>query len=113
MSRLTAWPDEAERLTTAEDLLVLGWRFFLEQGLTPRFVASLIEQAVSFDPRLGVAMDECRHPGCPVLVDERERDANGSLYCSDAHRDAADEHEEERRQAAIIRALGDELRWLR
>lgn len=85
---LTATWDEAERLDSAETILVNGWRHHLRHGQTPRFIAALIENAVGYEPRLGLAMDVCQRRGCSTFVDEAARDENGRLYCGDDHRDA-------------------------
>ena len=86
---LTATWDEAERLDSAETILVNGWRYFLTHGQTPRFIAGLIETAVGYEPRLGLPMDTCQRRGCSTFVDERARDPyTGALHCSDDHRDA-------------------------
>lgn len=87
MTTTATW-DEAERLDSAETILVNGWRHFLERGQTPRFIAGLIETAVGFEPRLGLPMDVCDRHGCSTFVDEAARDEHGGLYCGDDHRDA-------------------------
>ena len=79
---LTATWDEAAALDSAETILVNGWRYFLQRGQTPQFIAGLIETAVGYEPRLGLPMDTCTRRGCSVFVDEIARTADGDLFCS-------------------------------
>ena len=94
---------EAVTLDRAETLLVNLWRGLLTDGSTPAFIAGLIASAVDFDPRLGMAMDNCTRHGCPVLVDERARDEHG-LFCSDA---CADAHAEDLHEATVAWGLAN------
>lgn len=87
MTATATW-DEAERLDSAETILVNGWRHFLERGQSPSFIAGLIETAVGYEPRLGLPMDVCDRHGCSTFVDEAARDEYGGLYCGDDHGDA-------------------------
>lgn len=98
---LTATWSEVEHLDAAEAMLVAGWAHALAQGQTARFVAALIENAVGFEPRLGLAMDVCNRHGCSVFVDEDARHPDGRLYCSDAHEDADSEDADQRRTARL------------
>lgn len=95
---LTASWSEVEDLDAAETILVNGWAHALRHGQTARFVAALIENAVGFDPRLGLPMDVCESHGCSVFVDEQARDEHGRLYCSDGCRDDAAHRQEQTRQ---------------
>lgn len=87
---------EAATMDAAEALLVNGWRAALATQ-TPTVVAALIVNAVAYEPRLGLPMENCDRPGCSVLVDETARDEHG-LYCSDTCRDDEAHHREQTRQ---------------
>ena len=96
MSPITCTWDEAKALDETEALLIAGWMDALRHGQTPRFVAAIIEHACSFDPRLGLHMDNCTRHGCSMLVDEAARDEHGRLFCSssceDDHAETQDAH---------------------
>lgn len=100
---ITCTWDEAKALDDTEALLIAGWADALRHGQTPRFVAALIEHACSFEPRLGLHMDNCTRHGCSVLVDERARDEHG-LFCSDA---CADAHAEDLHEATVAWGLAN------
>lgn len=79
---------EAATMDAAEAILIRGWRTALtDRGQSPAAVAALIVNAVSYEPRLGLPMDVCTRHGCSVLVDERARDEQNRLFCSDTCRD--------------------------
>ena len=100
---ITCTRDEAVVLDLAETVMISDWSVMLAAGARPGFIAGLIEAAVDFDPRLGMAMDNCTRHGCPVLVDERARDEYG-LFCSDA---CADAHAEDLHEATVAWGLAN------
>ena len=100
MTALTATEAEVEHLDAAETILVSGWRYLLERGQSPDFVAALIAAAIDYEPRLGLPMDVCERHGCPVLVDETAR-THAGLYCSPECEDGDAQHQWEIRDGAF------------
>ena len=100
---ITCTWDEAATLDRAEAIMIGDWSVMLAAGARPGFILALIEGAVDFDPRLGMAMDACTRHGCSVLVDEAARDEHG-LFCSDA---CADAHAEDLHEATVAWGLAN------